>query len=154
MRTYPGGVHPVRRATPDDLDRITDMHRRFCAADGHEFSEPAARQAFAPLLADDRYGVVWIADTEAGEGYAVVTWGWSIESGGQDALLDEIYATPPGRGIGAALMARLLEDVERRGIDTTFLETEAPNEAARRFYRRFGFVDEDSRWMSRPTQER
>ena len=131
---------PLRRPRP-----IIDTHRRFCAADGHEFSEPAARQAFAPLLADDRYGVVWIADTEAGEGYAVVTWGWSIESGGQDALLDEIYATPPGRGIGAALMARLLEDVERRGIDTTFLETEAPNEAARRFYRRFGFVDEDSR---------
>lgn len=93
--------------------------------------------------------MVWLSDGDAGEGYAVVTWGWSIESGGQDALLDEIYTTPTGRGLGAALMTALLDDITGRGITTVFLETETPNEGARRFYRRFGFVEDDSRWMSR-----
>jgi GNAT superfamily N-acetyltransferase len=142
-------VQPVRRATAGDLDRVIELHSRFCAADGHEFSESTARAALEPLLVDDRYGVVWISDGEEGEGYAVVTWGWSIESGGPDALVDEIYAAPTSSGIGTALMTTLLEDIERRGITSIFLETEARNDAARRFYRRFGFVEEDSRWMSR-----
>jgi len=30
-----------------------------------------------------------------------------------------------------------------------FLETEAPNDAARRLYERHGFVAEDSIWMAR-----
>ncbi len=142
----------VRRAGPDDLDRLVELHERFCAADGHVFSEAVARRAFGPLLDHDRFGVVWLAEGAAGEGYAVVTWGWSIESGGQDALLDEIYAAPPGSGIGTDLMEALLGVIERRGITTVFLETEAANEAARRFYRRFGFTEEDSRWMSRVGQ--
>lgn len=67
-------------------------------------------------------------------------------------MLDEIYAAPPGSGIGTELMEALLGVIERRGITTVFLETEAANEAARRFYRRFGFTEEDSRWMSRVGQ--
>jgi hypothetical protein len=57
--------------------------------------------------------------------YAVVTWGWSIESGGRDALLDEIYVADRSRGIGAEMMheimervagGRLSKDVPRDGV--------------------------------------
>jgi GNAT superfamily N-acetyltransferase len=140
----------IRRAVSDDLDRLVGMHARFCAADGHDFDEEKARQALAPLLDDDRTGLVWLAEDDDGEGYAVVTWGWSVESGGPDALLDEIYADPAGRGIGAALLEAILAELSARGsVSRIFLETEQGNEAARRLYRRHGFEQEPSVWMSR-----
>lgn len=140
----------TRLAGPADLDRLVEMHSRFCAADGHDFDERRARRALAPLLDDDRRGLVWLADGDEGEGYAVVTWGWSVESGGPDALLDEIYSEPTGRGIGAELLDAILAELSDRGsVSRIFLETEEHNEAARRLYRRLGFEVENSVWMSR-----
>lgn len=139
----------IRRAAPADLAAVVDLHARFCEADGHIFSADVATRAFTPLLADDSHGVVWLVDDPSARGYAVVTWGWSIESGGRDALVDEIYAEPTGTGVGRALMERLLADTEERGIRSVFLETEVGNESARRFYRRLGFESEDSVWMTR-----
>ena len=140
----------IRRAVVADLKRLIGLHSRFCAADGHTFDEEKARAALAPLLGDDRTGLVWLADGTEGEGYAVVTWGWSVESGGSDALLDEIYADPAGRGIGAALLEEILAELTARGsVSRIFLETEQGNEAARRLYRRHGFEVEPSVWMSR-----
>lgn len=140
----------IRLAGPADLDRLLEMHARFCAADAHEFDAEAARNALGPLLVDDRIGLVWLAAGDARRGYAIVTWGWSVESGGRDALLDEIYAEPPGRGIGAALIEAILAELEARAsVSRIFLETEERNERARRLYRRLGFEVEPSVWMSR-----
>lgn len=105
--------------------------------------------ALGPLLEDDRFGEVWVVGGEEGlDGYAVVTWSYSIESGGRDALLDEVYARHRGSGIGSALLERVIASARDRSMSLLFLETERYNEAARRLYRRHGFVDEDSVWMS------
>ena len=50
----------IRRAVPADLDTLVALHERFCAVDGHPFDGDRARQRFAPLLDDDRHGVVWL----------------------------------------------------------------------------------------------
>jgi GNAT superfamily N-acetyltransferase len=44
-------------------------------------------------------------------GYLVITWGWGIESGGREALIDEIYVTPEyrGQGLASALIYASLE---------------------------------------------
>ena len=142
-----------RLAGAGDLDTLLALHDQYAVADGHEVDLARARAGFAPLLDDiDRAGrgVVWLAE-EAGPaiGYAVVTWGWSIESGGPEALLDEIYVARPGRGVGQRLVAHLVEDCRRRGFRRIFLETERRNARARALYARLGFVEEDSVWMSR-----
>ena len=105
------------------------------------------RAAFAPLLADDTHGVVWVTDRP--ESYAVLTWGWSIEAGGPEAVLDEIFVSERGGGHGSALIEHLVADAEERGLARIFLETESHNDRARRFYERHGFVVDDSIWMSR-----
>ncbi len=105
--------------------------------------------SLGPLLAGDGFGEVWVATGEDElEGYAVVTWGYSIESGGRDAHLDEVYARRRGSGIGSALLERVIASARERSMSLLFLETERYNEAARRLYRRHGFVDEESVWMS------
>ena len=112
----------IRRAGPTDLDRVVAMNRTFCELDHHPFDEHRVRTAFAPLLADDTHGVVWVTDRP--ESYAVLTWGWSIEAGGREAVLDEIFVSERGEGYGAALVDHLVADAERRGVARIFLETE------------------------------
>jgi GNAT superfamily N-acetyltransferase len=138
----------VRRAVPRDLEALLALHARFCAIDGHPFDEGRATAAFDPLLPDDRHGVVWMTDDASA--YAVVTWGWSIEGGGAEAVLDEIYVDERGRGTGTALIAHLLADARHRGLARVFLETESANDRVRTFYARHGFVADDSIWMSHP----
>lgn len=136
----------VRRAGRSDLATLVELHREFCRVDGHPFSMTRARAAFGPLLDDDRHGVVWIIDHPGA--YAVLTWGWSIEAGGSEAVLDEIFATERGAGAGSALVDHVLRDAERRGVARVFLETELANDRVRAFYERHGFRADDSVWMS------
>jgi len=137
-----------RLATPADLADLLDLVREFCEVDKHDFDEAHVRDALVPLLESDRYGLVWLLGHPA-EGYAVVTWGYSLESGGADALLDEIYVRERGSGRGSDLLRHILQDLESRGLKRVFLETERHNEAVRRFYARHGFEEESSIWMSR-----
>ncbi len=117
------------------------------ALDGTEFHAGVAAAGFAPLLDDESHGAVWIAEPSLG--YAVVTWSWSVEIGGAEAVLDEIYVRDRGRGAGTQLVSTLEAECRRRGVRRIFLETEAPNAAARRLYERLGFEAEDSIWMAK-----
>lgn len=121
----------------------------YCAADEHDYDAASARAALDPLLADDSLGQVWMLGGEPAIGYAVITWGHSIESGGREALLDEIFVNETGNGIGGAAMPEILAAARAAGARRIFLETESRNVDARRFYERHGFVTEDSVWMSR-----
>lgn len=136
----------IRRAGPDDLDTLIDLHEAFGEVDGHPFDRQRAHAAFTSLLDDDTHGVVWVVDSPPA--YAVVTWGWSIEAGGAEAVLDELFVTERDGGIGSALMDHLLADGRRRGLARIFLETEAHNERVRGFYERHGFRVDDSIWLS------
>lgn len=146
-----GGVTTtVRRAEPADLDLLVELAAEYCAADGHVFDEPTVRAGFAPLLDDDRWGVVWVAcRDDVVDAYGVVTWGWSIEIGGLDVVLDELYVRTRGLGTGTQLIRRLEADCRERGVKRIFLETEVANESARRLYAREGYEADDSIWMSK-----
>lgn len=135
----------IRRATSADFTAVDEMVREFYALDGHLYDETVVADAFAPLLRDDLLGVVWLFDS----GYAVVTWGYSIESGGKHALLDEFYLRTRGQGVGSEVIEEIFTMCSARGINRMLLETERHNERARRFYARHGFVLEDSMWLSR-----
>lgn len=139
----------IRRATRDDVPALLAFIEAYCEADNHDYDEDSALAALGPLLADDSVGQVWMLGGEPPLGYAVVTWGHSIESGGREALLDEIFISEPGGGLGAAAMPEILAAAKTAGARRIFLETESSNERARAFYGRHGFVVEDSVWMSR-----
>ena len=140
----------IRRSTRADLDALVELGAEYCAADGHAFDEATVRTGFAGVVADDRYGVVLVADVDGTVvGYAVVSWGWSIEVGGLDVVLDEIYVRPKGSGIGGALLAGVEAACRDVGAKRVFLETEPHNERARRWYASVGFSRQPSIWMSK-----
>lgn len=140
----------IRPARDSDLDPLLGLCARYCELDRHAFDETSARTAFATLLGSDRRGFVLVAETGGAlTGYAVVTWGFSIESGGLDALLDELYVEERGLGVGSRLMDAAIERATAAGASRMFLETESHNRRARMFYTRHGFEIEDSVWMSK-----
>lgn len=135
----------IRRAGRADFPVLDELVREFYSVDGHAYDETRISCAFGPLLDGDEFGQVWLFDT----GYAVVTWGYSIESGGRDALLDEFYVRNRGQGIGGLAVEAVHGKCVERGVTRMFLETERANGRAREFYTRHGFVIEDSVWLSR-----
>lgn len=145
----------TRRAERSDLDDVVALCGRYAARSGYEhapFDPAIATRCLADLLDDDRLGILWVASptrSTGAVGYLLLTWGYSLESGGRDGLIDEVYVEPRNQGIGSALVDAALEECRRRGVRRVFLETEAVNEGARRLYGRKGFVAEDSIWMCR-----
>jgi ribosomal protein S18 acetylase RimI-like enzyme len=130
-----------------DLELLMTLSAEFNEIDRHPHDPARVRTAMEALLTSDDLGVVYLLGE--GLGYALVTWGYSIESGGRDALLDEIYVRERGTGRGGQLLDDVLSDLAARGLPRVFLETEAHSEAVRRFYTLHGFETEASIWMAR-----
>jgi GNAT superfamily N-acetyltransferase len=138
----------VRRAVGADLPRLLELVREFYDHEGYAHTDEHVLGALRPLLDDDVLGQVWLVGAPDPVGYAVLTWGWGLESGGREALLDELYVAHRGQGLGGVLLERVIAEARAGGALTLFLETEADHEAARRFYARHGLTAEASVWMS------
>jgi len=141
-----------RIASTDDLDTLIGFARAFYAHERIAFDEAKARTAFRLLPQDPQLGRAWIIVADAAPvGYSVVTFGFSIEYGGRDAILDEIYIQESHRhrGLGAQAL-RLAEAACREvGVQALHLEVERSNAAAQVFYRAQGFVDHDRYFMTK-----
>lgn len=137
----------IRRAGSADQTALLELIAEFYEIDGHPFDRSTVVAGLLPLLESDRYGVVVVAGDGEFDGYAAVVWSYSIESGGPDALLDEIYVRRRSQGIGRRLMDAVFDEVRTRGMRRVFLETEPANQHARDFYQGLGFEVEDSVWM-------
>lgn len=136
-------------AGADWLDALVDLHASYRAEEGLP-ANARAREALEPLLRDRSRGMVLVAgEARDALGYAVLTWGWGLESGGREGLLDEVYVAPErrGQGIGGRLVDRVIEAARSAHCRTLFVETERANESARRLYARHGLAEEDSVWM-------
>jgi GNAT superfamily N-acetyltransferase len=130
-------------ATPSELEAVLALHRDFFAEDGYPFHEEESRRNLARLLAEPALGRVFVLE-EAGRlaGYLVLTFGFSLEFGGRDALVDELFVTPAhrGRGLGTQGLAAAEAACRALGIRTVHLVVERHKAGVRELYRRLGFV--------------
>ena len=129
-------------AKPDDLDRLMPLCTAFQTEQGLPRDDTSLRNALAPLLEGSAHGAVYIAGpVRAPIGYAVVCFGWSLEFGGLDGFLDEIYIRPGvrGRGIGTEILNALPRALAGAGLKALHLEVRRDNEKARALYARLHF---------------
>jgi ribosomal protein S18 acetylase RimI-like enzyme len=141
----------VRAANADDLETLVALMRNFYHEDADPFHEEASRAAFATLLADASLGKVWIAEQHTiVVGYAVLTFGFSMEFLGRDAFIDDLYVVPSyrGHGIGRALIAACEEGCKNLGVRALHLEVRPTNPAAS-LYRQLGFRDHQHHLMTK-----
>ncbi|WP_371169809.1 GNAT family N-acetyltransferase [Aliiroseovarius sp. 2305UL8-7] len=132
----------LRLATMDDLDRLMPLVAGLHAQSGIEQDDETRRAALAPLLEGSPHGAIWmIGPRSAPVGYIAVSFGWSIEFGGLDAFLDEVYVRERvrGRGMGSEALATLVRALSEQGIKAMHLEVGSDNDRARALYSRLGF---------------
>ena len=140
-------------ATPDDVEALIVMMRDLYAHDGlAPLDEGVARRALLGVIGDDTLGRVFLillANEVAG--YAVLTFGYSLEFHGRDAFVDEIYlrAEYRGLGIGKRALEFLTGVCAENGVSALHLEVERSNTQAQAVYRNFGFEDHDRYLMTK-----
>ena len=135
-----------RPALAVDAGALLAMMRELYEHERIRFDDGAARRALAQLLADDSCGVAHlILHGVETAGYLVITFGFSLEFGGRDAFVDELFVRDEfrGRGAGRAALGFAAEVCRARGVGALHLEVERANAAAQDIYRKAGFVDHD-----------
>jgi ribosomal protein S18 acetylase RimI-like enzyme len=143
------------QCTLADVDTLLTLMREYYAYDRHEFIEPKLRDALTSLLTNPAYGYAWlIADGGTPVGYMAVCFGFSLEFGGRDAFLDEIYLREAyrGKGIGRQAILHMLETCRANGIRALHLEVMPGNRAVIAFYEKLGFENRGSSLMTQIMQ--
>jgi ribosomal protein S18 acetylase RimI-like enzyme len=133
----------IRPATPSDLEAVLALHRDFFAEDGYAFREEESRANLARLLEEPTLGRVFVMGEDGRViGYLVLTFGFSLELGGRDGLVDELYVSSGhrGRGLGTRALDAAEAACREAGIRTLHLVVERYKDGAQALYRRMGFV--------------
>ena len=129
-------------AKPEDIDRLLPLVGAFHEEEGLQSTDEQRTNALAPLLDGSPRGAVYMIGPSRGPiGYIVVTFGWSIEFGGLDGFIDEIYIRPGvrGRGVGSEVIASLVAMLKSVDMKALHLEVDPEKDRAQRFYKRCHF---------------
>lgn len=133
-----------------DLDALVPLMRAYAQFDGLQFDERVARAAMGGLLADERLGrVAFVLEAENRCGYLALCYGYSLELGGRDGFLDELYILPEfrNRSLGARALAAACELARADGVRALHLEVRRDNLEAQRYYERCGFTRRDRYYL-------
>jgi diamine N-acetyltransferase len=148
----PSNEPRFRPATDQDVDTLVSLCRELNEHDGTPFHEERHRPAIAELIAHPEWGRIFLIETE-GEvaGYAVLALGFSLEFGGRDAFLDELFVRTPyrQRGLGTEAMNFVGKVAQSLGVRALHLEVERTNLSAQEFYRKLGFKDHSRYLMTK-----
>ena len=137
-------------ALESESDLLVDLARAFHGEDRHPLSA-AGEAALHRIASGEPMARCWLI-RRAGQviGYLVLTLGYSIEHGGRDGFIDDLYLVPSARGggFGTAVLDFALEQARLLGIITLHLEVDPKNERATSLYRSRGFAENGRRLMS------
>lgn len=130
-------------AGPDHLDKLLALVEAFHTEADMPSTDESRRAGLAPLLDGIPYGCAYlIGPPRAPIGYMVITFTWSVEYGGLDGNIDELFIRRGvrGRGIASEALVALPKALSGGGLRTIHLEVDRTNTSALKLYRRAGFV--------------
>lgn len=132
----------IRLATFDDLPHLTPLVAAFHQEEGI-VSDPKQRdRALIPLLEGSPHGAVYmIGPRNSPMGYVVFSFIWSVEFGGLEAMVNEVYLghNVRGKGIGKSILKRLFRTMAAHGVHSLSHEVHQKNAKAIQFYKALGF---------------
>jgi ribosomal protein S18 acetylase RimI-like enzyme len=128
-------------AGPGEAATLLALARVFHGEDGHPLDEGGAA-AIALVARGTPHGRAWlIREGSAIVGYLVLGLGFSVEYGGVDGFLDDLYIAPEwrNRGLGSAVLGLLDAEARRLEVQAIHLEIMPGNDRAEGLHRRRGF---------------
>ena len=129
-------------ADTSHLDILTHMVGTFHDEEGITSDEDHRRKALLPLLKGSPYGVIYLMGPLSSPlGYIAITFTWSLEFGGLDGTIEELYLRKKvrGRGIGTSAIYHLIKVLSQHGLKSLALEVDGRNQRALQFYHSTGF---------------
>lgn len=133
-------------AKPDDLGKLATLVAAFHSEQGLNTTPESREAALSPLLEGSPHGAVYlIGPSRAPIGYIIVTFGWSIELGGMDGFIDELYVRSGvrGRGVATEVIGKLSAMLRSVGMKALHLEVSPANDKALSLYKRSHFKPRD-----------
>lgn len=132
----------ITLATPDDAPRLLALIAAFHGEAGIERSDEQRAAALMPLLEGSPLGAAWLFGPKlAPTGYVIITFGWSMEFGGMDAVVDELYVREKvrKRGIASEVLSAIANSLRDVGVTALHLEVERGDDVTQRLYTRAHF---------------
>ena len=126
--------------------------RSYYAEDDYPFVERDAIAAVVALMRYENLGRIWVAiENESVVGYLAVTLGFSLEYGGRDAFIDELFIVEDHRnkGIGTSALELAEAYCREAGVRAVHLEVERHRASAIALYSRIGFVENNRQLMTK-----
>src|SRR5690606_14599782 len=141
-----------KEAGIEELENILTLIYRFYEVSPAEALAEKLKTSVMELIANPKYGKAWLISVDNYiAGYIVLTFGFSIEYNGKDALVDEFFIDESyrGKGIGKKALEFVTEYSKNNGINAIHLEVKEKHNKAKRLYEREGFVKHDSVFMTK-----
>ena len=136
----------VHLCGPEDRAPLLSLVTR-CHEERRIAMDDAAREAaIGPLLEGSPLGAAYIfGPRRAPIGYVIVTFGWSVELGGMEGTLDEIFVRPSvrRRGIGGSILHDIGAALSDAGLRALHMRVDAADAPALSLGRRAGFIPRD-----------
>src|SRR3989454_4602199 len=131
----------VRGATKNDIPVLVELMREFYTESKCSLDGDWAVRSFNELLQSTDRGAAWISFHGSDPaGYVVLTTRHSMEFGGLDGFVDDLFVRPAFRrcGVGTLLLTELFRECSKRGVLAVHVEVGSDNTAVQALWRRFG----------------
>jgi diamine N-acetyltransferase len=119
------------------------MVKDFWALEQIPFSSEAVLKVWHKAWAQPEFVRAWLLEFESEVvGYVVLTFGFSLEYGGLDAYVDELFVKLEfrGRGFAAQALAFLTLECQKLNVVALHLEVDTSNHSAKSLYAKMGFA--------------
>ena len=137
-------LKPARR---EDLPVLIRYVHAFQRLDHRPFNLHRTERALLPLLTSADQGRVWLIEA-AGRpvGYLALCYGYSLHSGGREALVDGFFIDEEfrHRGIGTAVLRQVLGEARAAGVVAVHARPGAAADRARRLLTAAGLKCSDA----------
>jgi ribosomal protein S18 acetylase RimI-like enzyme len=140
-----------RQANPNDRDALEQMILAYYLFDNQTVEISKIHSSLDIALTENPHVMIWIIEVDKElVGYFALAIGFTIEAGGKDGFLDELFVKEKyrDRGIGRAAVKFALDICPSMEIRRLSLEVETHNLRAKRLYRDIGFFTHDRILMS------
>ena len=145
-----------REANANDRNALEEMIVAYYLFDHQTINKSNIKSSLDIALKKNPHIVIWIIEVKQEiAGYLAVAIGFTIEAGGKDGFLDELFLKEKYRnqGIGRKAVQFAIEICPTLGIRRLSLEVESHNLRAKRLYQDIGFFTHDRILMSHWTDQ-
>lgn len=142
----------IQTITRDEIETLLSMMKSFYTIDNYSYNAEIAKKTALELIENEQLGRLYIIKENLDYvGYMALTFGFSFEYNGRDALIDELYIEESWRnkGIGKLAIEFIVQQTKQLGINAIHLEVEQHNKNAYELYRKSGFKENDRILMTK-----